>query len=222
MKNINIALIGNPNTGKTSVFNQLTGLNQQVGNYPGITVEKKIGFCKLPNNIKANVLDLPGTYSLNASSVDENVVIELLLNKNDKLYPDVILLVTEIENLKRNLLLFTQIKDLEIPTILVINMVDRMKHKGISLDIPYLEDKLKTKIALVSSRKGTGIEELKQLITSYKTITTEPCLNASSIDEVYFNNLRKTFPNQSLYKLWLVITQDVNFVNLNRTVFDLL
>lgn len=220
MKNINIALIGNPNTGKTSVFNQLTGLNQQVGNYPGITVEKKIGFCKLPNNIKANVLDLPGTYSLNASSVDENVVIELLLNKNDKLYPDVILLVTEIENLKRNLLLFTQIKDLEIPTILVINMVDRMKHKGISLNIPYLEDKLKTKIALVSSRKGTGIEELKQLITSYKTITTEPCLNASSIDEVYFNNLRKTFPNQSLYKLWLVITQDVNFVNLNRTVLE--
>jgi ferrous iron transport protein B len=84
--NINVALIGNPNVGKTSVFNQLTGLNQQVGNYPGITVEKKIGFCKLPNNYKANILDLPGTYSLNASSIDENVVIELLLNKNDKLY----------------------------------------------------------------------------------------------------------------------------------------
>ena len=87
--NINVALIGNPNVGKTSVFNQLTGLNQQVGNYPGITVEKKIGFCRLPNNYKANILDLPGTYSLNASSIDENVVIELLLNKNDKLYPDV-------------------------------------------------------------------------------------------------------------------------------------
>ncbi len=128
---INVALIGNPNTGKTSVFNQLTGLNQQVGNYPGITVEKKIGFCKLPNNIKANILDLPGTYSLNASSIDENVVIELLLNKNDKLYPDVALLITDVENLKRNLLIFTQIKDLEIPTILVINMADRMKYKGI-------------------------------------------------------------------------------------------
>ena len=84
-QNINVALIGNPNTGKTSVFNQLTGLNQQVGNYPGITVEKKIGFCKLPNNAKANILDLPGTYSLNASSIDENLVIELLLNKNDVL-----------------------------------------------------------------------------------------------------------------------------------------
>ena len=213
---INVALIGNPNTGKTSVFNQLTGLNQQVGNYPGITVEKKIGFCKLPNNIKANILDLPGTYSLNASSIDENVVIELLLNKNDKLYPDVALLITDVENLKRNLLIFTQIKDLEIPTILVINMADRMKYKGITLNIPLLEEKLKTKIALISSRKGLGIAELKELIVNYKSISSEPCLNASSIDPVYFDNLRKTFPNQLLYKLWLVITQDVNFLNLDR------
>ena len=215
-QNINIALIGNPNTGKTSVFNQLTGLNQQVGNYPGITVEKKIGFCKLPNNVKANILDLPGTYSLNASSIDENVVIELLLNKNDKLYPDVALVVTDVENLKRNLLLFTQIKDLEIPTILVINMADRMKFKGISLDIPYLEKHLKTKIALISSRKGFGIKELKELIVSYRTISTDPCLNASVIDPEYFDSLRKAFPNQLLYKLWLVITQDVNFLNLDR------
>ncbi|WP_366185969.1 ferrous iron transport protein B [Flavobacterium ovatum] len=215
-ENINVALIGNPNVGKTSVFNQLTGLNQQVGNYPGITVEKKIGFCKLPNNIKANILDLPGTYSLNASSIDENVVIELLLNKNDKLYPDVALVVTDVENLKRNLLLFTQIKDLEIPTILVINMADRMEQKGITLDIPYLEEHLKTKIALVSSRKGFGIAELKKLIITYKTISSEPCLNASVIEPEYFDSLRKAFPNQLLYKLWLVITQDVNFLNLER------
>ena len=216
LKNINVALIGNPNVGKTSVFNQLTGLNQQVGNYPGITVEKKMGFCKLPNNVKANILDLPGTYSLNASSIDESVVIELLLNKNDRLYPDVALVVTDVENLKRNLLLYTQIKDLEIPTILVINMADRMEHKGISLNIPYLEEHLKTKIALISSRKGHGIEELKNLIVSYKTISAEPCLNASVIDIEYFNSLRQAFPNQLLYKLWLVITQDVNFLNLER------
>ena len=215
-KNINVALIGNPNTGKTSVFNQLTGLNQQVGNYPGITVEKKIGFCKLTSKIKANILDLPGTYSLNASSIDENVVIELLLNKNDKLFPDVALVVTDVENLKRNLLLFTQIKDLEIPTILVINMADRMKFKGISLDIPYLEEQLKTKIALISSRKGSGIDELKNLIINYNSLSTVPCLNASAIDSEYFETLRKTFPNQLLYKLWLVITQDVNFMNLER------
>lgn len=215
-KQINVALIGNPNTGKTSVFNQLTGLNQQVGNYPGITVEKKEGICKLPRGLKAHILDLPGTYSLNASSLDENLVIELLLNKNDKDFPDVAVVVSDVENLKRNLLLFTQIKDLEIPTILVINMADRMKRKGIELDVAILEEKLHTKVALVSARKRTGIEELKEMITNYRQISTEPCLNASVMDPEYFGRLRKTFPNQSLYKLWLVITQDVNFGNVNR------
>jgi ferrous iron transport protein B len=213
---IKVSLIGNPNVGKTSVFNELTGLNQQVGNYPGITVEKKQGVCKLSDSVKAKIIDLPGTYSLNASSIDENVVIELLLNKNDEDFPDVAVVVTEVENLKRNLLLFTQIKDLEIPAILVINMADRMKLKGIELDISILEKELKTKIALISSRKKIGIDHLKDLILNYKNLSTEPCLNASSIDPDYFNNLRRAFPNQLLYKLWLVITQDVNFLNLDR------
>lgn len=215
-KTIKVALIGNPNTGKTSVFNQLTGLHQQVGNYPGITVEKKIGYCKLSKNVKATILDLPGTYSLNANSIDENVVIELMLNKNDEHFPDVVVVVSEVENLKRNLLLFTQIKDLEIPVILVINMSDRMKLKGIELDIPFLEEQFKTKIALVSSRKKIGIEQIKELILNYQSISTEPCLNASTIDTEYFDKLRKAFPNQLVYKLWLVITQDVNFLNLER------
>ncbi|MFD0977143.1 ferrous iron transport protein B [Salinimicrobium gaetbulicola] len=219
-KQINVALIGNPNTGKTSVFNQLTGLNQQVGNYPGITVEKKEGVCKLPRNVKAHILDLPGTYSLNASSLDENVVIELLLNKNDKDHPDVAVVVSDVENLKRNLLLFTQIKDLEIPTILVINMADRMDRKGISLDIPELEKELKTRIALVSARKNSGIDQLKEHILNYRHISTEPCLNASIMDPEYFNRLRNAFPSQSLYKLWLVITQDVNFGNVNRNTLE--
>ncbi|MAN28275.1 MULTISPECIES: ferrous iron transport protein B [Mesonia] len=219
-KQINVALIGNPNTGKTSVFNHLTGLNQQVGNYPGITVEKKEGICKLPRGLKAHILDLPGTYSLNASSLDENIVIELLLNKNDKDYPDVAVVVSDVENLKRNLLLFTQIKDLGIPTILVINMADRMERKGISLDVELMEKRLKTKIALVSARKKTGIEELKELIINYRQISSEPCVNASTIAPDYFDRLRKAFPNQSLYKLWLVITQDVNFGNLNRKTLE--
>ncbi|MCB0444509.1 MAG: ferrous iron transport protein B [Gelidibacter sp.] len=215
-KQINVALIGNPNTGKTSVFNALTGLNQKVGNYPGITVEKKEGLCKLPRGVKAHIIDLPGTYSLNASSLDENVVIELLLNKNDKDFPDVAVVVSDVENLKRNLLLFTQIKDLEIPAILVINMSDRMVYKGISLDIDYLEQQLKTKIALVSTRKKKGIDELKELISNYKELSIEPCMNASEIDKPYFDGLRKAFPNQLLYKLWLVITQDVNFGKTDR------
>ncbi|MDG5490576.1 ferrous iron transport protein B [Psychroserpens sp. SPM9] len=219
-KQINVALIGNPNTGKTSVFNALTGLNQKVGNYPGITVEKKEGICKLPRGVKAHIIDLPGTYSLNASSLDENVVIELLLNKNDKDFPDVAVVVSDVENLKRNLLLYTQIKDLEIPTILVINMSDRMTYKGIKLDIPYLEQKLETKIALISTRKNRGIDELKEVIANYKELSVKPCLNASEIDTDYFDKLRKAFPNQLLYKLWLVITQDVNFGKVDRNQID--
>ncbi|MDB2702038.1 ferrous iron transport protein B [Flavobacteriaceae bacterium] len=214
--NLNIALIGNPNTGKTSVFNALTGLNQKVGNYPGITVEKKQGSCRLNRTTKADIIDLPGTYSLNASSMDESVVIELLLNKNDKDYPDVAVVVSDIENLKRNLLLFTQIKDLEIPTLLVINMSDRMQRKGISLNVALLEEKLKTKIALISTRENTGIDQLKAFILDYRLLSKESITDIRSIDADYFQNLEKVFPNQSLYKLWLVITQDVNFAKLER------
>jgi ferrous iron transport protein B len=213
---LNVALLGNPNTGKTSVFNRLTGLTQKVGNYPGITVEKKEGVCKLNRTTKAHLLDLPGTYSLNASSMDESVVIELLLNKNSKDFPDVAVVVTDVENLKRNLLLFTQVKDLEIPTILVINMSDQMKRKGISLDIETLEKQLDTKIALISTRENQGIAQLKSLILNYRQLSTKHSISLTSIDQEYFQNLEKAFPNQSLYKLWLVITQDVNFAKIDR------
>ena len=215
-KQINVALVGNPNTGKTSVFNNLTGLNQKVGNYPGITVEKKEAVVKLSRNLKAHILDLPGTYSLNATSLDENVVIELLLNKNDKDYPDVVVVISDIENLKRNLLLFTQIKDLGLPTILAINMADRMDRKGIQLDVGLLEKRLKTKVNLISARKNKGFTELKQSILDYQKLSVTPCLEASKIDKQYFESLKKAYPNQDLYKLWLVITQDVNFGKTNR------
>lgn len=215
-KSINVALIGNPNTGKTSVFNQLTGLKQKVGNYPGITVEKKEGICKLPRGVKAHILDLPGTYSLNTTSLDESVVVELLLNKNDKDFPDVAVVVSDVENLKRNLLLFTQIKDLRIPTILVINMADRMSRKGISLDVEAMERKLDTKIALVSTRKGDGIDRIKALIADYKSLSTKPNVDTSRISPEYFGRLQKAFPKEDLYKLWLVITQDVNFMPIEK------
>jgi ferrous iron transport protein B len=217
-KQINVALIGNPNTGKTSVFNQLTGLNQKVGNYPGITVEKKEGICKLPRGVKAHILDLPGTYSLNTTSLDESVAVEILLNKKDKNHPDVALVISDVENLKRNLLLFTQIKDLKIPTILVINMADRMSRTGISIDIELLEKKLDTKIALVSTRKETGIEKLKELIADYKNLSSKPNVDTTVIEPEYFERLQNTFPNEDLYKLWLVITQDVNFMPIEKTL----
>ncbi|MEP3372873.1 MAG: ferrous iron transport protein B [Maribacter dokdonensis] len=216
-KQINVALIGNPNTGKTSVFNQLTGLNQKVGNYPGITVEKKEGICKLPRGVKAHILDLPGTYSLNTTSLDESVAVELLLNKNDKDHPDVAIVVSDVENLKRNLLLFTQIKDLKIPTILVINMADRMVRKGITIDIELLEQKLNSKIALVSTRKETGIDRLRNLIADYKLLPKSQNVDISVIAPDYFERLTEAFPKEDIYKLWLVITQDVNFMPLKKT-----
>jgi len=215
-KHIKVALIGNPNTGKTSVFNQLTGLKQKVGNYPGITVEKKMGICKLSRGVKAHILDLPGTYSLNTTSLDESVVVELLLNRKAPDFPDVAVVVSDVENLKRNLLLFTQIKDLRIPAILVINMADRMDRKGISLDIPKMESLLNTRIALVSTRKNTGIEELKQLIEKYREVPCGPTLDVCKIDPEYFGQLKNTFPEEDPYKLWVVITQDVNFTLLEK------
>jgi ferrous iron transport protein B len=215
-RSLNIALLGNPNTGKTSVFNRLTGLTQKVGNYPGITVEKKEGICKLNRTTKAHLIDLPGTYSLNASSMDESVVIELLLNKNSKDFPDVAVVVADVENLKRNLLLFTQVKDLGIPTLLVINMADQMKRKGITLDLKLLEKRLDTKIALVSTRENQGLDQLKALLLNYRKLSTKPTIDLSTIDKPYFENLKVTFPNQQLYKLWLVITQDVNFAKIDR------
>lgn len=215
-RSLNIALLGNPNTGKTSVFNRLTGLTQKVGNYPGITVEKKEGICKLNRTTKAHLIDLPGTYSLNASSMDESVVIELLLNKNSKDFPDVAVVVADVENLKRNLLLFTQVNDLGIPTLLVINMADQMKRKGITLDLKLLEKRLDTKIALVSTRENQGLDQLKALLLNYRKLSTKPTIDLSTIDKPYFENLKVTFPNQQLYKLWLVITQDVNFAKIDR------
>ena len=215
-KSLNIALLGNPNTGKTSLFNSLTGLSQKVGNYPGITVEKKEGICMLNRTTKGHIIDLPGTYSLNASSLDESVAIEILLNKTGKDFPDVSVVVTDVENLKRNLLLFTQVKDLGIPTLLVINMADQMKRKGISLDIPVLEKALDTKIALISTRDNKGLDVFKETILNYRKFSTDPSISIETIDNEYFQNLGKAFPNQSIYKLWLVVTQDVNFMKIDR------
>jgi ferrous iron transport protein B len=192
---IKIALVGNPNTGKTSLFNSLTGLRQQVGNYPGITVEKKQGSFHLENHQKVTVIDLPGTYSLNPSSLDESVATEFLLHNENNDFPNVAIVVAEAENLKRNLLLFTQVKDLGIPTILVINMADRMALKGISIDKSALEKQLDTTIVFTSTRKNTGISELKKAIENFETLSEKP---------LFSNDI-------STYKNWLSDTYKIGF-----------
>jgi len=219
-KQIKVALIGNPNTGKTSIFNSLTGLKQKTANYPGVTVEKKEGICKLDRGVKAHIYDLPGTYSLNASSMDENIVVELLLNKNHKDYPDLAIIVSDVENLKRNLVLFTQVKDLKIPTILAINMSDRMKYKGIELDLSYLENHLDTKIILTTNRTNRWKDKLKDLISNYNKLPSNKFMDPQLIDPEYFKNLQRTFPKQDLYKLWVVICQDANFTSVDKNFLD--
>ncbi|MDG1804548.1 ferrous iron transport protein B [Flavicella sp.] len=215
-KKLNVALVGNPNTGKTSLFNQLTGLTQKVGNYPGITVDKKQGTCNLLDGSSAIITDLPGTYSINPTSLDESIVLETLLNNEGKEYPDLVIVVAEVENLKRNLLLFTQVKDLKIPTILVINMVDQMERKGISLDVAKLESILKTKIVLTSARKKDGIENVKEAISKYTECDVNPLFSISEkIDEAYFKEVKSSLRGFSLYKSWLLITQKnhVSFIS---------
>ena len=215
---IKVALVGNPNTGKSSLFNQLTGLNQKVSNYPGITVEKKSGTAKLNDKVTATITDLPGTYSINPSSLDENIVLEAFINESND-YPDVVVVVADVENLKRNLFLFSQIKDLEIPAILVVNMVDQMKRKGISLDIDKLKEELKSEVLLISARKKLGIEELKTAILNYKKVKTATIANiANRVDADFFKEVKSSFKDISLYKAWLLITQQHNFPNLDQTL----
>ncbi|MFY0629045.1 MAG: ferrous iron transport protein B [Flavobacteriaceae bacterium] len=209
-KTINVALIGNPNTGKTSLFNQLTGLNQKVGNYPGVTVDKKEGSSKLSEELKAIVTDLPGTYSINPTSLDETIVLKTLLNSRNDKTPEVIVVVADVENLKRNLLLFSQIKDLEIPTVLVVNMADQMKRKGISLDVELLQKELGNEVVLASVRKDKGIEKVKEaIVETYQKAKAAPlCSINHKIDPGYFERLKEVNPNYSIYELWLMITQE--------------
>ena len=201
-KNFNLLLLGNPNTGKSSLFNKLTGLNQKVGNFPGVTVEKKEGTINFKNNYFANVIDLPGTYSVNSFSPEEEVVSNILLEKN-KISPDAALVVSDIENLKHNLLLFTQVKDLGIPLYLVINMCDVMDKRGITIDISSLEEELKTKIFLISTRNSTGINNLLNEIPKILDTDTSTLLDNSFMDFETLQKINKKNNTNSQYRIWL-------------------
>lgn len=211
---LKIALAGNPNTGKTSLFNVLTGLNQKVANYPGVTVDKKQGKCKLDSQTQALITDLPGTYSINPNSLDETVVLNTLLNKEDKAYPDAVIVVADIANLKRNLLLFLQIKDLGIPTLLAINMCDEMNRKAITVNVEKLSELLNTKIVLISTRTQQGIDELKKEMirfSSWDTTTNKELLH--KIDSHFFENIQQQFPNKTPYAAWLSVAHYGKYKN---------
>lgn len=162
-KRIHIALVGNPNSGKSSLFNCLTGLNQKVGNFPGVTVDKKTGFAKLVE-IEAEFIDLPGTYSLYPRRLDEWVSYKVLLGQDKEVNPDVIVAVADASNLKRNLLFCSQLIDLKIPVVVALTMTDIASKKGIKIDIPELERELGVPVIAVNPRKQKGISALKKTI----------------------------------------------------------
>ena len=161
---IRVALVGNPNTGKSTLFNTLTGLNQKVGNFPGVTVDKKTGFSQLPDGRTAEIIDLPGTYSLYPKSQDESIVFSVLADKSNALTPDLVVVILDASNLKRNLLLYTQVADLKIPVIIALNMMDLANKLGIAINIDLFSKKLGVPVIPIAARKGEGITQLKTAI----------------------------------------------------------
>jgi len=162
---IRVALVGNPNTGKSTLFNVLTGLNQKIGNFPGVTVDKKVGYSTLPDGRRAEIIDLPGTYSIYPKSQDESIVFSVLADKANPLSPDLVVVILDASNLKRNLLLYSQVADLKIPIIVALNMMDMAKKADISIDIDLFAKKLGVPVVPISARKVNGIEQLKEAIS---------------------------------------------------------
>lgn len=161
---LHIALVGNPNSGKSSLFNCLTGLNQKVGNFPGVTVDKKTGSTSLSPVMTARVIDLPGTYSLYPRRQDEWISYKVLLNQDKDVKADVVVAVADASNLKRNLLFCSQMIDLKVPVVIALTMMDMAKRKGIKIDIPALERELGVPVFAVNPRKNKGILQLKKAI----------------------------------------------------------
>jgi len=165
-KEMQIGLLGNPNSGKSSLFNVLTGLNQKVGNFPGVTVEKKTGKCKIHDNTIASVVDLPGSYSLYPRRTDEWVAYKTIIDPKESIPFDILVIVVDASNLKRNLLYASQLIDLKKPVIIALSMMDIAKSKGISIDIDALQNKLNVPVIPINPRKNKGIELLKKTIVN--------------------------------------------------------
>jgi ferrous iron transport protein B len=190
---LHIALVGNPNSGKSSLFNCLTGLNQKVGNFPGVTIDKKTGATSLSGILNAEVIDLPGTYSLYPRRMDEWVSYKVLLNQDKELKADIVVVVADASNLKRNLLFCTQIIDLKVPVVIALTMMDLAKRKGIRIDTAALERELGVPVVAVNPRKNKGILQIKKAIeqtaqrlyqTPVRDFIDNRALSNASVEEI--------------------------------------
>lgn len=168
-KNLHIGLVGNPNSGKSSLFNCLTGLNQKVGNFPGVTVELRVGEAKIDEGLWAEFLDLPGSYSLYPRRYDEQVTYDVLLNEDHEEHPDIIVVIVDASNLKRNLLFASQIIDLKFPTAVALTMMDIARKKGVEIDVAGLERELGVPVIPINPRKNKGIPQLKKTLAQIST-----------------------------------------------------
>ena len=176
---ITISLVGNPNVGKSTVFNALCNARQHVGNYPGVTVEKKIGFANL-DGLMLRVIDLPGLYSLRAASLDEQIAVDQLLGRIDgQDPPDLVVFVLDATAIERNLFLYSQVIELGLPVVVVLTMEDRLKIEGIELDYSHVKESLKSDfISLAAAKRGKNKhlkESLKEMIEvkSYQAVGTQ-------------------------------------------------
>ena len=202
-RKLHIALVGNPNSGKSSLFNCLTGLNQKVSNFPGVTVDKKTGTASLSDNLSAEIIDLPGTYSLYPTRQDEWVSYKVLLNQDKDLKADVVVAIADASNLKRNLLFCTQIIDLKVPVVIALTMMDLAKRKGIKIDTVELERELGVPVVAVNPRKNKGIADLKKAIEQtaehlYK-IPTRDFITNKELAFAPVEEVGKIFPGLSDY-----------------------
>jgi len=215
-KKINIALVGNPNSGKSSLFNYLTGLNQQVGNFPGVTVDKKTGFSNIGSGLSATIIDLPGSYSLYPKRSDEWVAYKVLLNQDETIKPDMVVLVADASNLKRNLLYCSQIIDLNIPIVVALTMMDIAKQKGTQVDIPGLERELGVPIVPVNPRKNKGLDQLKKVIEqSAENLYHPPArdfIDNNALAENAIEQVKKYYPGISNYTAIHYLINHENFL----------
>lgn len=178
-----IAMAGNPNSGKSTLFNLLTGLRQKTGNFPGVTVDLHVGYCNLSNGKRIEIIDLPGTYSLFPKSIDEEVTAAVLCNNQHPNYPKLTLVVADSTNLKRSLYLCTQLIDIGMPLILVLNMIDLAQRKTIEIDVDKLQSIIKVPVVSVNSKDGQGIEALKKQIEISKFEISTPLLNLNEVSK---------------------------------------
>ncbi len=200
---LHIALVGNPNSGKTSLFNALTGLNQKVGNFPGVTVDKKTGHITLEQNLPAELIDLPGTYSLYPRRSDEWVAYKVLMGADKDIKADVVLLVADASNLKRNLLFCSQIIDLKIPVVMALTMNDIAAKKDIKIDIGGLEAELGIPVVAVNPRKNKGLVELKkvlaQVVKKNPRTYARDFMNTKKLAAASVESVQQLFPQLSDY-----------------------